>query len=80
MLVYKFNVLDLLRENGYNTTRLRREKLLGETSIQSLRDGKMIGHIALDKVCELLEMQPGNIIKYVNTSEEKNTKKSVKKY
>ena len=76
MLVYKFNVLDLLRENGYNTTRLRREKLLGETSIQSLRGGKMIGHIALDKVCELLEMQPGNIIKYVeNTSEEKAQKK-----
>ena len=76
MLVYKFNVLDLLRENGYNTTRLRREKLLGETSIQNLRSGKMIGHIALDKVCELLEMQPGNIIKYVeNTSEEKTQKK-----
>lgn len=76
MLVYKFNVLDLLRENGYNTTRLRREKLLGETAIQNLRSGKMIGHIALDKVCELLEMQPGNIIKYVeNISEEKTQKK-----
>lgn len=74
MLVYKFNVLDLLRENGYNTTRLRREKLLSEASIQSLRAGKMIGHIALDKVCELLEMQPGNIIKYVN-NEEKTLKK-----
>lgn len=80
MLVYKFNVLDLLRENGYNTTRLRREKLLGETSIQSLRDGKMIGHIALDKVCELLEMQPGNIIKYVENTSEEKTQKNVKNH
>lgn len=77
MLVYKFNVLDLLRENGYNTTRLRREKLLGETSIQNLRSGKMIGHIALDKVCELLEMQPGNIIKYVETPAEEKTQKKM---
>ena len=65
MLTYKIDVLETLKENRYNTTRLRKEKLLGENSIQYLRENKMIGSKALDSICKLLDMQPGNIIKYV---------------
>lgn len=65
MFVYKFDVLENLKECGYNTTRLRKEKLLGENAIQSLRHGEMVGIIALERICKLLDMQPGNIIKYV---------------
>ena len=65
MFVYKFDVLETLKESGYNTTRLRKEKLLGENAIQSLRHGEMVGIIALEKICSLLDMQPGNVIKYV---------------
>ena len=66
MLTYKIDVLETLKENGYNTTRLRKEKLLGENAIQSLRKNEMVGIIALEKICSLLDMQPGNIIKYVS--------------
>lgn len=69
MFVYKFDVLENLKESGYNTTRLRKEKLLGENAIQSLRNGDMVGIIALEKICKLLDMQPGNIIKYVESDE-----------
>lgn len=69
VFVYKFDVLDTLKENGYNTGRLRKEKLLGENAIQSLRRGEMVGIIALEKICSLLDMQPGNIIKYVENEE-----------
>jgi DNA-binding Xre family transcriptional regulator len=69
MLTYKIDVLESLKESGYNTTRLRKEKLLGENSIQYLRDGKMVGSKALDAICKMLDMQPGNIIKYVDNSE-----------
>lgn len=65
MFVYKLDVLEALKEAGYNTTRLRKEKLLGENAIQSLRRGEIVGIIALEKICKLLDMQPGNIIKYV---------------
>ena len=64
MLVYKIDVLEELKNNGYNTNRLRKEKLLGENSIQYIREGKMVGTKALDNICKLLDMQPGNIIKY----------------
>ena len=69
MLKYKIDVLDTLKESGYTTTKLRREKLLGENAIQSLRHGEMVGIIALDKICTLLDMQPGNIIKYVENEQ-----------
>lgn len=69
MIKYKIDVLDTLKESGYTTTRMRKEKLLGENAIQSLRHGEMVGIIALDKICKLLDMQPGNIIKYVESEQ-----------
>lgn len=69
MFVYNIDVLKNLKECGYNTTRLRKEKLLGENAIQSLRRGEMVGIIALEKICRLLNMQPGSVIKYVNENE-----------
>ena len=71
MLTYKIDVLETLKESGYNTTRLRKEQIVGESAIQSLRKGEMVGIKTLEKICDILDMQPGNIIKYV---EEENTK------
>lgn len=65
MLTYKIDVLAALKEAGYTTTRLRKEKLLNESAIQYLRDGKPLGPVPLNQVCKLLDMQPGNILKYV---------------
>ena len=65
MITYKIDVLETLKDAGYNTTRLRKEKLLNESAIQYLRDGKPVGAKALNNICMLLDMQPGNIIKYV---------------
>ena len=71
MLIYKIDVLESLKEAGYSTTRLRREKLLNESAIQYLREGKTVGVKALDNICRLLDMQPGNIIKYVEEVHDK---------
>jgi len=65
MLVYKINVLETLKEAGYTTTRLRKEKLINESALQDFRTGKMVGSKVLDTLCRLLDMQPGNIIKYI---------------
>ena len=65
MLIYKIDVLSELKDAGYNTTRLRKEKLLGENSIQYIREGKPVSAKALDKICMMLDCQPGNILKYV---------------
>lgn len=77
MLVYKINVLESLKESGYNSTRILKEGLISQSAMQRLRKNEMIGIKTLEKLCELLDMQPGNIIKYV---EKDWTKKDLKKY
>lgn len=70
MLVYKINVIESLKEAGYSTTRIRREKVIGETALQKIRNGQMVGIDSINRICHALDMQPGNIIKYVEVPEE----------
>ena len=61
---YKINVLAALKAKGYSTTRIRNEKLLGQSYLQQIRNGEMVSHACLAKLCELLECQPGDILVY----------------
>lgn len=65
MIVYKIDVLDELKKSGYSTARLRKEKIIGEKLIQTIRKNEMIGMATLDKICALLNLQPGDIIAHV---------------
>lgn len=59
---YKVNVMDKLKEKGYSSTRLRKEKLLGESYMSQLRRGDMVSWAALDTICTLLDCQPGDLL------------------
>ena len=72
MLTYKINVIETLKEAGYNSTRILKENILSQSAMQKLRKGEMIGVKTLDQLCELLDMQPGNIIKYVENKQKKD--------
>lgn len=72
MLTYKINVIETLKEAGYNSTRILKENILSQSAMQKLRKGEMIGVKTLDQLCELLDMQPGNIIKYVENKPKKD--------
>ena len=61
---YKIDMLAALKEEGYNTTRLRREKLLSESTIQALRIGKMVSLENISRICSMLQCQPGDILEY----------------
>jgi len=63
---YKIDVLSALKEKGYNTNRLRKEKILGESTIQQLREGKLVSWANIDRICTLLECQPGDILEHNN--------------
>ena len=62
---YKTDILTALKENGYNTTRLRREKLLAESTIQQIRKGELVSWTNISRLCALLECQPGDILEYL---------------
>lgn len=63
-IVYRIEVLPALKKAGYNTTRLRREKLLSESTLQKFREGKPVSWENLETLCSLLSCQPGDIIEY----------------
>ncbi|MFR1556907.1 MAG: helix-turn-helix domain-containing protein [Agathobacter rectalis] len=65
MLVYKIDVLGTLKESGYNSTRILKENLISQSAVQKIRKNEMVGIKTIEKLCKLLDMQPGNIIKYV---------------
>ncbi len=63
-IVYKTDILSALKEAGYNTNRIRKEKLLSEGVLQSLRGQKYISMENLARVCALLDCQPGDLIAF----------------
>ena len=63
-IVYKTDILSALKEAGYYTNRIRKEKLLSEGVLQSLRGQKYISMENLARVCALLDCQPGDLIAF----------------
>lgn len=64
-LKYKIDILDALKDAGYSSTRLRKEKLLGESYMTQLRRGEMVSWKTIETVCRLLNCQPGDLVEYV---------------
>jgi putative transcriptional regulator len=65
MIKYKIDVLQELKNKGYTTYSIRKNKLLNERAMQYLRTGEVVGITSLDKICGLLNLQPGDIIEYI---------------
>lgn len=63
---YKIDVLSKLKEKGYSTYRLRKERIFGEATIQKIRQGELVSWDNISIICRLLECQPGDIVKYSN--------------
>lgn len=61
-IAYRRDILKELKERGYNTNKIRKEKLLAEGVLQSLREGKAISLQNIAKICDLLECEPGEIL------------------
>ena len=61
---YKIDVLQELKSKGYSSFKLREEKLIGQSYIQQLRNGEIVSYACLDKLCKLLECQPGDLLEY----------------
>lgn len=64
LIKYKINILSELKKKGYSTYRLRKEKILGEATIQKIRQGELVSWENISTMCRLLECQPGDIVEY----------------
>ena len=62
---YKLDVIAALKDAGYNTNRIRKEKIMGESMLQKIRSGQMVSWATMETLCELLNCQPADLIEYV---------------
>lgn len=62
---YKVDVMAELKKKGYTSTRIREDKLIGQSYLQQLRHGELVSWKTLGTICALLECQPGDLIEYV---------------
>ena len=71
MITYKVDVFRMLKEHGYNQTRIQKERLLPGQTAQNIKAGKSITLDTLNKICIMCKCQPGDIVEIVPTDEEK---------
>ncbi len=69
MIVFH-DILQRLSESGYNSYRIRREKLLPEGTMTRLRNGAPITTITIDTICRLCQCQPADLITWQPDPEE----------
>ena len=68
---YKIDVLKELSNRGYTSTRIRKEKILSQATMQNIRQGKGITTDTLNTICIILRCQPSDVIEVTPTDEEK---------
>lgn len=65
MIKYKIDIIQALKNEGYSTYKIRKEKIFNESQLQQMRENKILAQDALNKVCTLLDCQPGDILEYI---------------
>lgn len=73
MLRYKINIADALERKGFNTYRAKTTKILSQDTLKKLKnEDTNISLESINRICILLDMQPKDLIEYVENEEEKN--------
>lgn len=68
-IVYKIDIMAALKESGFTTYRLRKEKIIGEATMQKIRNKELVSWDNIDTICSLLNCQPGDLFKFVPSEE-----------
>ena len=71
MFKYKIDILKPLSDHGYNTIKMRNDKIMSQATMQNIRQGKGITTDTINTICLILRCQPSDIIEIVPTEEEK---------
>ena len=64
-ITYRVDVLTALKEAGYSTYKIRRDKILGEATLQLIRENKPVSWENMSTICGLLNCQPGDIMEFI---------------
>ena len=65
MIIYKIDIISALKEKGWTTYRIRKEHMFSEGTITKFRNRQPVAIDIIDKLCQLLDCQPGDLLEYV---------------
>lgn len=72
MLQYKIDIIPELAKVGINTTTAKKSGIFGQDTMRKFRNGDTsISLEVLNRLCCILEMQPRDIIKFIETDEDR---------
>lgn len=72
MLQYKIDIIKELAKVGINTTTAKKSGIFGQDTMRKFRNGDTnISLDVLNRLCCILEMQPRDIIKFVETEDDR---------
>ena len=66
---YKIDIMAELKNKGYSSTKIREEKLIGQSYLQQIRHGEMVSWKTIDTLCSLLDCQVGDLVEYVKSAD-----------
>lgn len=55
----------LMKQKGLTTYRIRKENIISQSALQSLREGKSVTIDTIASLCKVLDCQPGDIMEYI---------------
>lgn len=58
-------LLKLMEVQGLSTYRIRKERIISESTLQKIRENKAITTDSIAALCEVLHCQPGDLMEYV---------------
>ena len=72
MLEYKIDIIEELKKAGVNTTIAKETGVFGQSTMRKFRENDTsISLDNLNRLCCILEMQPRDIIKYIETADDR---------
>lgn len=64
-IVYKVNIMEALKAAGYSSYRIRKENIFAQYTVGQLRKGELVPWATFEKVCTLLNCQPGDLVELI---------------
>lgn len=60
-----------MEQQGLTTYKIRKEKIISESTLQNIREGKRITTDSIAALCGALNCQPGDILEYIPDNNDK---------
>lgn len=70
MIQYKIDIMEALQRIGITSTTCKQDKIFSQSIYTRLKRGELVGLDTINRLCCILEMQPRDLIRYVETPED----------